>query len=205
MKKPFDYIVAYIIIIAVLLMCILGCSVNKNKTQTNTQTVSQLLKEKEDSLRVLRSENELLMQQIRELTYAGITFDTSDCPETSYVIPKDCNVDSILRILDRYRDQVKLYADGTIEINAKLKGITYTKERLENKIQQIERSFDSLLKVKQKENYYTVTKTVTKEKEVKRGFHWLWALLIGIVIGSIGTFIFLHWWNKKVSTISNNH
>lgn len=180
---------------AIVVMAALSCGVSKNKSQSQTNTVSELLKEKNDSIRVLKNENNVLLQQIRELTYAGISFDTSDCPETSYVIPKDCNVDSILRILDRYRDQVKVYADGTIEINAKLKNITYTKERLESKIQMMQRTIDSLTRLKEKVNVVTETKTVTKDKIVKRG-GWWWGFFIGGLLFTILTVLFLFAYNK---------
>lgn len=168
-----------------LMILAASCSTNKQVTSSSKTVDSTVLNEKDSMIRVLEQENQRLTSEIHELQYAGVTFDSSLCPPSVINVPEDCNVDSILALLSYEKNRVKIYADGTIEAEGKLRSAYYSKDKLSRFIVELQRINDSLRQVKQKTETRYVTNTVTVEKKVKRKFFnspFLW-LVIGLVGG----------------------
>lgn len=156
-----------------LLILLIGCSTTKDISKSE-QTTNQL-QEKIDSIHYLNSELATLTSTIIELQYAGVTFDSSRCPPSIINVPQNCNVDSILALLSVEKNKVKIYANGTIEAEGKLKSAYYSKDKLTQFIQSLQKQVDSLRLVKDKTQYITATKTVTKHKET-RPLWWLYVV-----------------------------
>jgi len=180
-----------IVLVSALILSFLSCKTSKHITTSVATVDSSVLKEKIDSLHLLITELYRLQSEIKELQYAGVVFDSSQCPPTQFVIDKNCNVDSIMRILDSYRNRVKILADGTIEAEGKLKSAFYTKDKLTRTIAELQRTIDSLHNVKQAEKIDYKQKIVTVYREVKRSFFsqwWMWLIVFvaGCYIDRIG-------------------
>jgi len=169
-----------IVLVSALILSFLSCKTSKHITTSVVTVDSSYLKEKIDSVHVLLEEKSRLESTIKELQYAGVVFDSSKCPPSQFVIDKNCNVDSILRILDEYKNTVKIYADGTIEAQGKLKSAYYTKNKLTQTISELTNTIDSLRKMKQTKSIAYKTTIATVDKEVKRSFFsqwWMWLIV----------------------------
>lgn len=179
------FLIAILVLLGlVLLMVLYGCNSNRHINKTTDTTLSEILKEKEDSIRLLINETNSLQAFIHELVFGGVVFDSSGCPPATVVVPPNCKLDSILSVLDLYKDKVKIYADGTIEAEGKLKSAYYTKNLLSKTIEQQKKTIDSLVQVKQKELVSEITNTVTVQKDTKWkvGTNW-WIWLIFFIAG----------------------
>lgn len=146
-------------------------------THKNIETVDiTKVRDLIDSFELYKSEYLKLSAEIRELQYSGVVFDSSRCPPPVINVPKDCNVDSILQLLSMLRDKVKIFSDGTIEAEGKLKSAYYSKDKLNRVITELQRINDSLRVVKQKENIKYVEKIVEVDKKKKSTFLNQWWL-----------------------------
>lgn len=185
MKKLYSISdIVYVAMFLILMILIFSCTSTKNVATKHETIDSTAFNEKSDSIRNLRIENQRLTQEIHELQYAGVVFDSSRCPPSIINVPKDCNVDSILALLDMFKNKVKIYADGTIEAEGKLKSAYYSKDKLTKVIVELQRVNDSLRLVKAKTETIVKTDIITKEKKVKRSvFTMWWLLLIGFIGG----------------------
>lgn len=157
-----------------------GCTTQKQTGSSQTLADSSVLKEQQETIRVLQQDNARLTGELRVQEYFGVMFDTVSL-EPQIIIPDHCNADSILRLLDATRNRVKVYADGTIEAEGKLKSAFYSKDKLSRVITDLQRINDSLRQEKQREELRYVKKTGFKEKKVKRGLFagwWLWLIFV---------------------------
>jgi hypothetical protein len=187
------FILIAVLIAAIIFALSLGCATNKHIISTTNNKDSSAIIEKMDSIRVLKQENERLTSEIHELQYAGVVFDSSRCPPSIITIDKNCNVDSILAILDEYKNKVKVYADGTIEAQGRLKSAYYSKDKLTTFIIELQRINDSLKLAKQKEIVKVITETKTVDRAVKRKFMTGWYMwLLFFILGYFGKQIFAY-------------
>ena len=173
-----------ILILLILALLTASCTVKKSLTKSKILTDSTALHEKIDSIRLLKIVNEKLTAEIHEMQFAGVIFDSSRCPPAVINIPANCNADSVMKILESYKDKVKIYADGTIEAQGKLKSAYYSKDKLSQVISELKKENDSLALVKQKELVKVVTDKQYITKKVKRSFSLIW-LLIGAAAGFV--------------------
>lgn len=172
-----------VIIIMVLLLLATACSTQKHIVSTKATVDSTAINEKDSIIRVLTQDNQRLTSEIHELQYAGVTFDTSG-QHPVYIIEGEaaCNVDSILALLHDANNKVKIYADGTIEANGRLKSAYYSKDKANRFIIELQRINDSLRAVKQKEEIRYITNTVTVDRQVKRSLlNFWWLFMIGFI------------------------
>jgi len=140
-------------IIVILLIGAMSCSSSKNISTTNRQVDNTVINEKDSIIQLQITEIERLTAEIRELQYAGVTFDNDSGQHPVILIEKgiDCNVDSIMAIMDIYKNKVKISADGTIQAEGKLKSAYYSRDKLSRFIVELQHRYDSLSEVKQKE------------------------------------------------------
>jgi hypothetical protein len=179
MKKEYSIPdIIYILLFGLTMLLLFSCTSTKNVATKHETIDSTALNEKSDSIRVLLSEVYRLTQEIHELQYAGVVFDSSRCPPSIINVPKDCNVDSIMALLDLYKNKVTIYADGKIEAEGKLKSAYYTKDKLSKMIAELQHINDSLRLVKAKTETIVKTEIVEKEKKVKRRFLTMWWLYL---------------------------
>ena len=173
--------ICLITLFIILLFAAFGCTTQKHIT-TETKTVdSSRIKEQEDLIRALTIENVRLTAEIHELQYAGVVFDTDTTTQHPiYIMEEGKDLDSLIELLNNYKNKVKIYADGTIEAEGKLKSAYYSKDKQSRFITELQRINDSLKVVKQKEVVRVVTDTKYVDRRVKRSWFtgwWLWLLM----------------------------
>ena len=168
----------FLIVIILILLLATACTTQKHIVSTKATVDSTAINEKDSIIRVLVQDNQRLTSEIHELQYAGVTFDTSGQHPMYIIEGEECNADSILALLHNANNKVKIYADGTIEAQGKLKSAFYSRDKLNRFILELQRINDSLRAVKQKEEVRYITNTVTVDRKVKRSpliFWWLFA------------------------------
>jgi hypothetical protein len=116
--------------------------------------------------RVYKAEHEFRLkieQQLKEMTAAGVYFDTLYVPG------------------DTVRQKVIIHADGRIEAEGRLKAAYYSYNKIQNTLHDLQEKYDSLEIVKQKK--LIEKKVTTKVKEVEKVKKiipwWLYLLIIG--------------------------
>jgi hypothetical protein len=144
-------------VMAILTLC--GCSSTKNVTKENRD--SSVIKEYQDSLRVLSIENEKLLNENLQLQYLGISFDTVFLPG------------------DTIRNTITV-REGSIIASGRIKNAKVGTSNYEKILSEKDRLIDSLKTVKSKETVRVVTEY--KDKVVKRTvFPWWFLLIAGAV------------------------
>lgn len=157
-KRYFDAIFIALAILMAFLVCVFAsCSVHKSTASSDTN----VLREYEDSIRILKTENDRLFSENLELQYLGISFDTIRVPG------------------DTVRNTIVIH-DGHIEATGRIKDAKVSTSIYTSLLLSKDRTIDSLTKVKSKE----VIRVVTKDREVKKTFipFWVWLVIIGLVI-----------------------
>lgn len=155
-------------LMAMLIAYILsGCTSTKQVYKETTD--SSHLKELEAQNRVLYSENERLLKEVRELQYAEVRFDT--------VFLKG----------DTVVNTITITKEGEVKATGKIVSANLTKNVLTKIVKEKDRIIDSLSQLKQKETVKVVTEYKDKYKKVTV-FPW-WFLMI------TGAFAFL--WLRK--------
>lgn len=161
-------------------------STTKGKTVLKTFNDSTYIHELESRVRVLTIENEKLESTIREMEYKGVVFETdTSCNEElrAALIRAGVNADSLIGTMNSLKNKVKFFADGSFEAEGRLKNVTWLKNRLEESNRELKRTSDSLAKVKEKEKVVTITRTIFKEKSVKRKGMRLFFLTLCFITG----------------------
>jgi hypothetical protein len=148
-------IIGCIVLIAVL--GIVGCSSSKHVTLKTDESDSLHAAELDSLKRVQELQRLHYEQMLKEAQYSGIWFD-NPCPTGTFykTIP----------------NTVKIFPDGTIEGTGRIGAVNTSKTKEIKTIIDYKRLYDSLLQVKQKVVDRVVTKTVEKEKIVKRRMLW---------------------------------
>lgn len=169
------------LLIPLLIIIAASCTTTKEvvKTVTNTVTDSTAVRQRDSlyeriGLNILKHEEE-----IKALKNTGIVF--SDCD--TVIIDESCNVDSILTVLAKVRNKVKILADGSIEAEGRIRSAYSNSEslrqynfELEQKVTELSQVKDSLAVELEK-----VTATKTTTKDVDRGFPVFWSVLFLII------------------------
>lgn len=182
-----------IIIIAILLMAA-SCTTSKQSqshTVTYDSTYAQSLL---DSNRLLKIDNERLSQELRESQSATAEFDSTGCPT---IFLPDCpgmmNEDSVRRLvndlnnaLSGANNKVKRFADGSVELQGRIRSVSYAAEKTSKLVIDKNRVIDSLTK-KLAEKTVTVTDTVTTTSSKKKTtfFNWLFWLCLGFASATV--------------------
>lgn len=164
-------IAAIIVIAAAILIAIAfsSCNTSKHTQQSMVSFDSSYLKEQQDSVRVLKTENERLQSEIDEMTYAGVQFDTL------FIAGKN---DTII-------NTVTITKEGDIKATGNILSAYVSKSVLTKIVNEKQATVDSLSKAldTEKKNIKTIVETKEVEKKVKVLPGWIWFL---VVIGVIG-------------------
>ena len=152
----------------VMVSCLQSCQTQKHITSEKVITDSTAIKIKSDSIRILKNTVAQLEVVIHELKNSTVQFDTTDCPPTKIEIPEDCNTDELVAIINRLNNRVKIYADGTIEAEGRIRNANVLKELQEKLTATLKEKYDSLAIELQAEKQNVKKETVTKEKVVER-------------------------------------
>jgi flagellar biosynthesis chaperone FliJ len=146
--------------ICMMIVGFFSCTSSKSVQKTTTKTDSTSITVLRDSLRVLTSEKRRLEEEIRELNYSGVLFDTITVRDTI--------------------NQVIIKSDGTIEAKGKIKSASFTSDKLTKRISELQREIDSLRLVKNKvrTEYRYITERKDKEKQTVL-FPWYLLVIAG--------------------------
>lgn len=176
------------LILAGLFSCTSEKKLLREKSKTDSSTISNLQTEN----RSLKQENTRLESELKQAQYAGVVFDTTPCPPVNplaIIVDEHCNVDSVKAALESYysglfQSKVKVYADGRIEAQGRLKSANYTLLMQQRIIAERDTRIDSFATALATEKKKEKTATGNVDKYKKRAYPW-WLLFVGIVIGCI--------------------
>jgi len=131
-------ILALISISLLLFVLSIGCTTQKHIVTAKTNIDSSVIRELQDSVRLLVTEKQGLEQKIHELEFGSVIFDSTRCPQIHF--PEGAammNKDSVQSLIDQLNEsisgmnnKIKRYADGTIEVTGRLKSANYSKDKL---------------------------------------------------------------------------
>jgi esterase/lipase superfamily enzyme len=159
-------------LIAFILSLILlaSCGSSKHTSKTVTIVDSSSAQEYKSMYETERQLREHMEQQLRELQYAGIQFDTLPCPDKGGEVAPPVNT-------------VTVDPSGAIHATGRIKSVNTSKAKSENKVQDKQATEDHRVNEERKDQKTAHTEQKTQEKEVKKPFRWWLWILIGIVIG----------------------
>jgi hypothetical protein len=191
----------YLAGIIILIFSASACTSTKDIAKNKTVVDSTVIKDLQDSVRVLKTENAHLSTEIRELQYSGVSFqdrcDTAALRRilTSGLVDKSV-IEEYLHQMAECSDQVKIASDGTIEAKGKLKSAYYSSDKLTRMVYDLKRENDSLRSVKQKtiDHYYKITETKIKHSKTR-----VLNFLIFLLIGAVGGVLIWEKWIRKLS------
>jgi hypothetical protein len=177
MKKGVTIIDCLMLFALLLMILLASCTSTKQVVKQTTSIDSSYIKQLEESVRVLQSENSHLSSEIHEMLFNSVEFDSTNCPPTQIIIDERCNADSIRAILEAdFSNEVKIHANGTIEAKGQLRRASASLQKIQQVIAEQSRTIDSLRSLKQHETVRTITKTEYKDKYVKTSFLSQWWL-----------------------------
>ena len=182
------FVLSLFILMAVFLP---SCKASKEVIKTEyvrDSTVEEQLKKYVQKLTIELDNSE---KRVKELEYLGINF--KDCPDMDSLIAavrrsNGANIDSVLKVMDSFRSEVEVAADGAIKARGQLASVTKSKTRLEEEIRQRDTRINELRDSLATKKTDVVTKIEVKEKSVKYIPWWVYwlmpvILIIGIVAG----------------------
>ncbi len=166
-----------LILYALPLILLASCGGSKHVTKTQIVVDSSSAQEYRSMYEVEKQAREHAEQELRELQYAGVQFDTLPCPEKPGEILAPVNT-------------VTVAPDGGITASGRIKSASTAKTKTEKSSYDKQTTIDSLVQALQKAEKNVRVQTVVKETEIKRRcLWWLW-LLIGGVLGAL----IRHYW-----------
>lgn len=170
MKKEVNIFDCIVLLVVLLMILLAACNSTKQVSKQTTTVDSSHVKELSDSIRLLKTENEKLIADIREMQYGSVIFDTVYMPGDTIV------------------NTVTITKEGEIKASGRVSAAYVSKSVLTKIVNEKQRVIDSLSQVKQRETVKLVTRTEYKDKFVKRSFMagwWLWILffLAGVYVG----------------------
>lgn len=198
MRVLFILLFTAIVMTAVFLAT--GCVRVKEVIKTQTVYDSASIVEKDSLLKVQKAENERLQSELRESQYSGIVFGDRTWPVDS--------VPTMTAPFFKYPcppvtpNIVKINADGSIEASGNIWSATMTKDKFQRLLQEKQKAYDSLMRVKQKKETVVQWQTKTVEKIVKRGVPW-WHHVLHILLLVSGYIIAVKWHSKIKLFIKN--
>ena len=183
---------AYLIAATVVLLVVFSsCKAGKDIIKTEyirDSTVEEQLKKYVQKLTIELDNSE---KRVKELEYLGINF--KDCPDMDSLIAavrrsNGANIDSVLKVMDSFRSEVEVAADGAIKARGQLASVTKSKTRLEEEIRQRDTRINELRDSLATKKTDVATKVEIKEKSVRYIPWWVYwlmpvILIIGIVAG----------------------
>ena len=184
--------IAFLIAATVVLLVVFSsCKAGKDIIKTEyirDSTVEEQLKKYVQKLTIELDNSE---KRVKELEYLGINF--KDCPDMDSLIAavrrsNGANIDSVLKVMDSFRSEVEVAADGAIKARGQLASVSKSKTRLEEEIRQRDTRINELRDSLATKKTDVATKVEIKEKSVRYIPWWVYwlmpvILIIGIVAG----------------------
>ena len=170
--KNIVFVLALTLMFCMMVLGWCSCTSTKQVTKTSEKSETNRLENLVDSVKLLTLENEKLQEEIRELVYSGVVFDTT-------------------RITDTVINTVIIRPDGSIEATGRIKSAYSTIDKLTKTIKELTRINDSLRLVKQQVKTETKYVKESKDKDVKRVLFPWYLLVIAAAAG------LLFWLLKK--------
>lgn len=203
--------VAYLLFVLSLfiLMAVFLPSCKASKEVIKTEYVRDSTVEEQLKLYVkkLTIERDNYAKKVSELEYLGISF--KDCPDMDSLIAavrrsNGANIDSVLKVIDSYRSEVEVAADGAIKARGQLASVTKSKTRLEEEIRQRDTRINELRDSLATKKTDVVTKIEIKEKSVKYIPWWVyWLMPVILIIGIVAGWKLREWAANKSEATKN--
>ena len=194
--------IAFLIAATVVLLVVFSsCKAAKDTVKIEYRKDSSSEEALRKQVQTLTYERDNYAKKVREMEYLGISF--KECPDMDSLISavkrsNGANLDSVLKVIDSYRSEVEVAADGAIRARGQLASVSKSKTRLEEELKwkdiQINELRDSLATKKTE----VVTKIEVKEKSVKYIPWWVYWLMPAIlIIGIVAGWKFREWAAKR--------
>ena len=200
---------AYLIAATVVLMVVFSsCKAAKEVIKTEyvrDSTVEEQLKKYVQKLTIELDNSE---KRVKELEYLGINF--KDCPDMDSLIAavrrsNGANIDSVLKVMDSFRSEVEVAADGAIKARGQLASVTKSKTRLEEEIRQRDTRINELRDSLATKKTGVVTKVEIKEKSVKYIPWWVyWLMPVILIIGIVAGWKLREWAMNRGKAIADS-
>lgn len=199
MKKEYLGIITLIGLILLCFIVFSGCNSQKHIRKTKTEYDSTGIKDRDTQIRLLREDSSRLAMELRQAQYAQVEFDSTRCPQIPiFVIPKDCDSDSLKAVVGRMNDvigqlnlqtaglnrKVKYYADGSFEVTGAFSKLSFEYQRQLIQNASWKSKYDSIAKEKEKLSA-EVSKKTTVVAIDKKKTSTIFMFLIGIVVGAV--------------------
>lgn len=200
----------YLVLLVILGACTTffsSCKAGKDIIKTEyvrDSTVEEQLKKYVQKLTIELDNSE---KRVKELEYLGINF--KDCPDMDSLIAavrrsNGANLDSVLKVIDSYRSEVDIAADGAIKARGQLASVTKSKTRLEEEIRQRDTRINELRDSLATKKTEVVTKIEIKEKSVRYIPWWVyWLMPIILIIGIVAGWKLREWAANKSEATKN--
>lgn len=194
-----------VICMGIFISSILGCSSTKDLSKTDSQLTSKT--RTDDSLKIvqLQSENAELTRMIREMESLEVTYRACPQVDTAAIrklFSKECppaRVDSFIREVAVKTPTLKRDKDGNMEISGgNVESVKWSKKKEELVMSTIVSTVKTILESTANSVTEVSTRVQTKEVHKERSFMsspWIW-LIIGIVIGAVGTWRLIRWMDR---------
>ena len=199
--------IAYVIAAAaVLLVVFSSCKAGKDVIKTEYVRDSTVEEQLKLYVQKLTIERDNYAKKVSELEYLGISF--KDCPDMDSLIAavkrsNGANLDSVLKVIDSYRSEVEVAADGAIKARGQLASVSKSKTRLEEEIKQRDTHINELQDSLATKKTEVVTKIEVKEKSVKYIPWWVyWMMPVILIIGIVAGGKLREWAAKRGESIA---
>ena len=200
--------IAFLIAATVVLLVVFSsCKAGKDIIKTEyirDSTVEEQLKKYVQKLTIELDNSE---KRVKELEYLGINF--KDCPDMDSLIAavrrsNGANIDSVLKVMDSFRSEVEVAADGAIKARGQLASVTKSKTRLEEEIRQRDTRINELRDSLATKKTDVVTKIEVKEKSVRYIPWWVyWLMPVILIIGIVAGWKLREWAANKSEATKN--
>ncbi len=200
--------IAYLIAATVVLLVVFSsCKAGKDIIKTEYVRDSTVEEQLKKYVQKLTIELDNYEKRVKELEYLGINF--KDCPDMDSLIAavkrsNGANIDSVLKVIDSYRSEVDIAADGAIKARGQLASVTKSKTRLEEEIRQRDTRINELRDSLATKKTEVVTKIEIKEKSVRYIPWWVyWLMPIILIIGIVAGWKLREWAANKSEATKN--
>lgn len=193
---------AYLIAAAVVLLVVFSsCKASKDAVKIEYRKDSTSEEALRKQVQTLTYERDNYAKKVREMEYLGISF--KECPDMDSLIAavkrsNGANLDSVLKVIDSYRSEVEVAADGAIKARGQLASVSKSKTRLEEEIKQLDTQINELRDSLATKKTEVVTKVEIKEKSVKYIPWWVyWLMPVILIIGMVAGWKLREWAANK--------
>jgi hypothetical protein len=171
-----------VILLLLVVLLIASCSTTKTVTVERVTTDSTATRQRDSLSQRIATLTNQHAREIAEIKSTGVVF--SDCD--TVIIDERCNMDSALRVISALRHTVRINPDGSIDAAGRIKAAYANSTTLQRELDRRDSIIQDLTIVQDSLVASKKVVSVVKDKDVKRGFPWLW-FLIGMACGAVIT------------------